>query len=150
MAADQHIQIGHDTQGNILVTGDDNRVYVFPGITELTPEILAQLQSGVHTMQDAPGAVPLPLLTLRISSHDTASTTWTVTSVYPEGNSVRHNSCRGGLRRGQYTIESYATRTGAALSFKTERHRHGTLPTALAVRGDLPRVQIFSSAGPAL
>src|SRR2546428_2464480 len=65
-------------------------------------------------------------------------------------NSVRHNSCRGGLRRGQYTIKSYATRTGAALSFKTEGHRHGTLPTALAVRGDPPRIQIFSPAGPAL
>src|SRR6059036_1218383 len=64
-------------------------------------------------------------------------------------NSVRHNSCWG-LRRGRYTIEFYATRTGAALSFTTEGHRHGTLPTALAVRGDPPRVQIFSPAGPAL
>src|SRR5690349_13377428 len=85
MAADRHIQIGHDAQGNVLVTGDDNRVYVFPGITALPPELRAQLQSGVHTLQDAPGAVPLPLLTLRVSAHATASTSWTVTSLYPEG-----------------------------------------------------------------
>src|SRR4029453_17428477 len=33
---------------------------------------------------------------------------------------------------------------------KTEGHRHGALPSALAGRGDPPRVQIFSSTGPAL
>src|SRR6266511_5173488 len=59
--------------------------------------------------------------------------------ILPQANSVRHNSCWG-LRRGRYTIEFYATRTGAALSFTTEGHRHGTLPPALAVRGDPPRV----------
>src|SRR5215813_7544368 len=66
------------------------------------------------------------------------------------GNSVRHNSCGGGVRRSRYTIDSYATCTDAYPSCKTEGHRHGALPSALAVRGDPPRVQIFSPAGPAL
>src|SRR5262249_5902039 len=65
-------------------------------------------------------------------------------------NSVRHNSCGGGVRRSRYTIDSYATCTDAYPSCKTEGHRHGALPSALAVRGDPPRVQIFSPAGPAL
>src|SRR4030095_1476464 len=65
-------------------------------------------------------------------------------------NSVRHNSCCGSVRRWRYTIDSYATRTGAYPSCKQEGHRHGALPAALAVRGDSPRVQIFSPAGPAL
>jgi hypothetical protein len=65
-------------------------------------------------------------------------------------NSVRHNSCRGGVRRSQYTIDSYATCTGASPSCKKEGHRHGALPSTLAVRGDPPRVQIFSPPGPAL
>ena len=34
--------------------------------------------------------------------------------------------------------------------FKKEGHRHGALPSALGLRGDPPRVQIFSPAGPAL
>src|SRR5262249_58225486 len=41
-------------------------------------------------------------------------------------------------------------RIGTSPSCKTEGHRHGTLLAALAGRGDAPRVQIFSPAGPAL
>ena len=65
-------------------------------------------------------------------------------------NSVRHNSCRRGVTRSRYTIDSSATHTGAYPSFKKEGHRPGALPSALAVKGDPPRVQIFSPAGPAL
>ena len=35
MAADRHVQIGYDAQGNAIITGDHGRAYVFPGITEL-------------------------------------------------------------------------------------------------------------------
>ena len=41
-------------------------------------------------------------------------------------------------------------RTGTYPSGKQEGHRHGTLAAALAVRGDPPRLPIFSPAGPAL
>src|SRR5215475_5571224 len=42
----------------------------------------------------------------------------TVTNQVAEGSSVRHNSCQGGVRQSRYTIDSYATRTGASPSCK--------------------------------
>ena len=68
MPPDRSVHIGHDAQGNVIVTGDGNRVYVFPGITALTAETIAALQSGRLDPADLGGAVPLPTLTLRIGS----------------------------------------------------------------------------------
>src|SRR5882724_12046503 len=83
MAADRHVQIGHDAQGNVIVTGDNGRVYVFPGITALSPELLAQLNNGALTLQEEPTAVPLPSLVLRIDYGDEQRTTWTIARCIP-------------------------------------------------------------------
>ena len=90
MAADRHVQIGHDAQDNVIITGDHGRVYVFPGLTELSPALLAQLDSGTLTLQDEPTAVPLPSLTLRIAYGDAQRTTWTVTPVYPDAQGTSY------------------------------------------------------------
>jgi AAA ATPase domain/CHAT domain len=90
MAADRHVQIGHDAPGNVIITGDNGRVYVFPGITALSPAWLAQLDSGALTLQEEPTAVPLPSLILRIAYGDAQRTTWTITSVYPDAQGTSY------------------------------------------------------------
>ena len=91
MAADRHVQIGHDAQGNVIITGDNGRVYVFPGITALSPELLAQLDNGALTLQEEPTAVPLPSLILRLDYGDEQRTTWTITPVYPDAQGTSYN-----------------------------------------------------------
>ncbi len=78
MNGERQVHIGHDAHGNVIITGDDNRVYVFPGITELTAELIAQLEGGVLKAQDVPGAVPLPTLTLSIGYADEARSAWEI------------------------------------------------------------------------
>jgi CHAT domain len=90
MAADRHVQIGHDAQGNVIITGDNGRVYVFPDITALSPELLAQLDSGTLTLQEEPTAVPLPSLILRIDYDDEQRTTWTITPAYPDAQGTSY------------------------------------------------------------
>jgi hypothetical protein len=85
MSEDRSIHIGHDANGCVMITGNDNRVYVFPGVTRLTAEIIARLQAGQLDPGDIPGAVPLPTLTLRIAFADADRTLWSITPFRAEG-----------------------------------------------------------------
>jgi len=58
MNKDCSVHVGHDANGNLIVSGNGNQVYVFPGITRLTEEILARLRSGQLNPGEIPGAVP--------------------------------------------------------------------------------------------
>lgn len=85
MNAERSIHIGHDAHGCVMVTGDNNRVYVFPGITQLSPELIGRIKTGEVQPEDIPGAVPLPTLTLQIAFADAARTTWSVTPRHAAG-----------------------------------------------------------------
>ena len=80
MTEQRSVTIGRDAQGNLIVTGDNNRVFVF--FKEPTAALLAQLESGVLKPEALPEAVPLPTLVLRIASA-TDPAQWTVAADYP-------------------------------------------------------------------
>jgi hypothetical protein len=82
MTGERSVQIGHDAQGNILVTGDDNPIYVLLG-QDLPPDLLAQLQNGTRRVQDLPEAVPLPTLILHIAPLADDAGTWQLTATIP-------------------------------------------------------------------
>lgn len=72
------VQIGRDADGNIIVTGDANRVFVFPGVNELSRELLERIEHGELRPDETPGALPLPALTLRIESDSHEAGQWRV------------------------------------------------------------------------
>jgi pimeloyl-ACP methyl ester carboxylesterase len=76
------VQIGRDAQGNVVIAGDNNQLFVLLGVTALPQEQLTQLTSGKLEPQDIPEAIPLPTLTLRIASAPEPGT-WTLTAERP-------------------------------------------------------------------
>jgi tetratricopeptide (TPR) repeat protein len=75
------VTIGRDASGNVIVTGDRN--LVFPGVTALSPEVIAALQAGDWQAGEAEGAVPLPTLTLGIEFTDERRREWRVVAERP-------------------------------------------------------------------
>jgi hypothetical protein len=72
------VTIGHDAFGNAIITGDNNQTFVFYGLKELHPELIADIQSGRKRAADIPEAVPLPALTLAIDFEDDTRTQWKI------------------------------------------------------------------------
>ncbi|MCH8147692.1 MAG: CHAT domain-containing protein, partial [Planctomycetes bacterium] len=77
MAADRSVKFEKDAHGNVVVTGDNNHVYVFSAPPP--EEVLRALETGKLKPEDVPEAVPQPTLTLRISFADEKRESWTVT-----------------------------------------------------------------------
>ena len=72
------VTIGQDALGNAIITGDNNQTFVFYGLKELHPELVADIQSGRKRAADIPEAVPLPALTLAIDFEDDTRTQWRI------------------------------------------------------------------------
>ena len=91
MNAARSVTIGRDARGNAIVTGDNNVVYVFYGISELPADLVARLESGAVRAQELPEAVPLPTLVLSIAFTDEKRAEWEMASREPasEGEPAR-------------------------------------------------------------
>src|SRR5512132_197883 len=81
------VTIGRDASGNAIVTGDNNLTFVFIGIDQIPADVMATLQSGRLRPADAPGAVPLPALTLAIGFAG-APVQWRITARRATGDAA--------------------------------------------------------------
>lgn len=84
-AGSRTITVGRDANGNAFVTGDNNVIYVFYGV-EPSAEIIAKIQSGALRPANAPGAVPLPTLTLALAFTDETRSCWEIRAHRPSMN----------------------------------------------------------------
>ena len=82
------VTIGQDALGNAIITGDNNQTFVFYGLKELHPELVADIQSGRKRAADIPEAVPLPALTLAIDFEDGTRAQWKIAVRRATGVSV--------------------------------------------------------------
>ena len=78
---ERSVYIGRDANGAVIATGDGN--FIFPGVTELSVEIIAAIKSGTLKPGEVEGAVPLPALVLRIAFVDGGRDEWEVTARPP-------------------------------------------------------------------
>jgi len=77
MTGNREITISGDAQGNQIIQGDHNVVYVIYAGAAPSPQVLDSIQRGEIPLDSVPEAVPLPTLTLKISLK---SDEWTITS----------------------------------------------------------------------
>ena len=77
---ERNVTIGQDALGNAIVTGSNNLTFVLFGVgaDQIPAKVLEALKSG--RLADAPGAVPLPALTLAIDFTDEGRTQWRITA----------------------------------------------------------------------
>ena len=86
------VTIGQDAFGNAIITGDNNQTFVFYGLKELHPELIADIQSGRRRAADIPEAVPLPALTLAIDFEDDTRTQWKIAARRATGVPVERSA----------------------------------------------------------
>jgi len=86
------VTIGQDALGNAIITGDNNQTFVFYGLKELHPELVADIQSGRKRAADIPEAVPLPALTLAIDFEDDTRTQWKIAARRATGPPVERSA----------------------------------------------------------
>ena len=85
---ERSVTIGRDALGNAIVTGSNNLTFVFFGMEQVPADLVEALQSGRLRPAAAPGAVPLPALTLAIAFADDARTQWQITARRATGDPV--------------------------------------------------------------
>src|ERR1700739_573452 len=83
------ITVGQNADGNAFITGNNNQTFVFYGLKEIPPELVADIQSGRKIVGDVPEAVPLPALTLSIGFKDDTRTQWEIAARRVSGDAVR-------------------------------------------------------------
>ena len=85
---ERNVTIGQDALGNAIVTGSNNLTVVLFGVDQIPADLIDALKSGRMRPADAPGAVPLPALTLAIEFADEGRTQWRITARRATGASV--------------------------------------------------------------
>src|SRR5262245_35437228 len=75
---ERNVTIGRDAHGNVIVTGDNNTLYVFPGVTKLPADLVIKLRQGLVELDSLAEAVPLPTMTLTITFADAGREQWRV------------------------------------------------------------------------